>query len=257
MGACPEHIYGSWANTKYDRASGIQILAAIQPSVQQITHFIRQPTWVTPPWSAEQHIYTEEEKDSFSSKPGALLALRKQNESALNSHFRLTITDSPAQKYTRDMMTTFMKEKLNNTSLECKLIPSYPFACRRPTPGHEYLDKVASNNVEVVLGGIQEITATGCTSSDGTQRPLDILICATGFDTSYRPRFPIIGPGGKNLQDAWAEVPKGYMALAAPDFPNYFIFVGPNNSIASGPILAMIGNCIDAWCTYPSADIHH
>lgn len=244
MGTCLDHIYGTWAKTNCGRASGVQVLSAIQQTAKQVTHFIRQPTWVTPPWAGEQHIYTEEEKEEFSSKPGALLALRKQNESQLISQFGLTVADSPAQNYTRDMMTTFMKEKLNNTNLECKLIPSYPFACRRPTPGLEYLSKVGSDNVEVVLGEIKEITATGCVSNDGTHHPLDILICATGFDTSYRPRFPIIGPGGTNLQDAWAKEPKGYMALAAPDFPNYFIFVGPNNVIASGPILAMIGNAI-------------
>lgn len=197
---------------------------------------------MTPPWAAEQHIYTEEEKAEFVSKPGALLAVRKQNESLLNSYFGLTVANSPAQNYTRDVTTTFMKERLGNTILECKLIPSYPFACRRPTPGLEYLNKVGSDNVEVVLGEIQETTATGCISSDGTQYPLDILICATGFDTSHRPRFPIIGPEGKNLQDIWAKAPKGYIALAAPDFPNYFIFLGPNNTMASGPILVAIGN---------------
>lgn len=87
----------------------------------------------------------------------------------------------------------------------------------------------------------------GCVNNDGTQYPLDILICATGFETSYRLTFPVIGPGDKNLQDVGTKEPKGYVALAAPDFPNYFIFVGPNNLAASGPLLPIIGNEIFAW----------
>lgn len=50
---------------------------------------------------------------------------------------------------------------------------------------------------------------------------MDVLICATGFDTTFKPRFPLIGPKGNNLQDDWAEEPKSYLGLAAADMPNY------------------------------------
>lgn len=209
---------------------------------------------MTPPWGPEQRAYSEVEIDEFSRSPRALLAIRKQNESQMNSLFGVCIANSPAQNYSRDMMTMSMKGKLESKELESQLIPSYPVACRRVTPGLEYLSKVGSHNVDLVLGEIKEVLPTGCVGSDGTQYPLDILICATGFDTSYRPRFPIIGPGGRNLQDVWAKEPKGYMALAAPEFPNYFIFVGPNNSIASGPLLPVIGNGTVAWQFLSSAN---
>lgn len=60
---------------------------------------------------------------------------------------------------------------------------------------------------------------------------------------SFRPRFPLIGPSGSNLQDEWSEEAKGYMGLAAPNFPNYMIFLGPNCPIGNGPVLVAIGKC--------------
>jgi hypothetical protein len=76
--------------------------------------------------------------------------------------------------------------------------------------------------------------------------PLDILVCATGFDSSFCPRFPIVGRNGVNLAAQWAEEPRNYLSLAVHNFPNYFMFLGPNCPIGSGPIMV----CIEAACEY-------
>jgi len=49
-----------------------------------------------------------------------------------------------------------------------------------------------------------------------------VVVCATGFDTSYRPAFPVIGRNGRNLSEFWKDEPIHYMSVAAPGFPNYF-----------------------------------
>jgi len=57
--------------------------------------------------------------------------------------------------------------------------------------------------------------------SDGSIVAVDALICATGFDTSYRPSFPTIGLK-EDLRELWEEEPKSYLSIAAPGLPNYF-----------------------------------
>ena len=136
-----------------------------------------------------------------------------------------------------------MREKLQNPALENIIIPSTGVGCRRPTPGINYLETLTAKNVTVVHGDITQITADGCISSSdsgGTLHPLDVLICATGFDTSYVPRFPLIGQQGISLAEQWATHPRAYLAVAAAHFPNYLIFYGPGNPFASGPFLATI-----------------
>lgn len=75
-----------------------------------------------------------------------------------------------------------------------------------------------------------EVTERGCVSEDGTEHPLDILVCATGFDTSFRPRFPLAGRNGRDLRDEWADEPRSYLVIMASGYPNCPIADGTVNS---------------------------
>jgi hypothetical protein len=84
---------------------------------------------------------------------------------------------------------------------------------------------------------MQRVVRDGFIANDGTKEELDAIIYATGFDTSWVPRFPIKAHG-KNLQDVWAqEGPLSYLAVAVPEVPNLFSFAGPV-SLYSIPLLA-------------------
>jgi len=238
-------------------SSGIQILPAIQPIVAQLTTFVREATWIAPPFGMDQHVYTEEEKTAFKDTPAILAELRKANESGLNSMFGLYLQNHEIQNNMKDLFTEQMMTKLKATEwLQEKLIPQWGVGCRRLTPGIGYLETLAKPNIKVVFGEIESITPNGCKCDDGKEYPVDILICATGFDTSFKPRFPTIGLGGKNLQDEWAKESQSYLGLAAPNMPNYMIFLGPNCPIGNGPVLSAIEaqadymlTLIDRWQT--------
>jgi hypothetical protein len=70
---------------------------------------------------------------------------------------------------------------------------------------------------------------------------LDVIICATGFDISQDPTFPIIGRDCISLSDKWAREPESYISLACPDMPNYFIFTDPNATVGHGSLLESVG----------------
>ncbi len=75
----------------------------------------------------------------------------------------------------------------------------------------------------MVTSGIKEVNEKGVVANDGTLYEVDVIITATGYETSYVPRFPIIGLGGVNLQDKWKKEGAGaYLSCAVPGFPNYF-----------------------------------
>jgi len=65
------------------------------------------------------------------------------------------------------------------------------------------------------------VVPEGIKMADGDVLAVDAIICATGFDTSFRPTFPVIRLGGRNLRDVWAEEPTSYFCIAAAGFPNY------------------------------------
>lgn len=222
-------------------SSGIQVLPTIQPKVKKVTTFIREPTWVSPVQGLEQHVFTDHEKVEFSSKPGVLTDYRKFVERGLNGQFGIFLKDSQTNNTTHAYMKSQMISKLQNPYLEERLIPQWHVGCRRLTPGVGYLESLGKENVEVVYGEIERISEHGCVCDNGQEYPVDVLICATGFDTTFKPRFPIIGPDGKNLQDEWKDSPESYFGIAAAGFPNYLIFLGPNCPIGNGPVLCAIG----------------
>lgn len=151
---------------------------------------------------------------------------------------------SEVQKMMFATMVGQMKEKLDDKNLEEKLIPQYGVGCRRITPGVNYLETLGADNVEVVYGEIERITEKGVLSANGKEYELDVLICATGFDVSFKPRFALVGSGGKNLAEDWAEEAKCYIGMAAAGYPNYFTVVGPNSPIGNGPVLCFIGESL-------------
>lgn len=196
---------------------------------------------MSPVQGLEQHVFTEHEKYEFASKPGVLLEYRKNVERGLNGQFGIFLKGTKTSTDTHSYMKKQMQEKLHNEILEEKLIPDWSVGCRRLTPGVGYLESLSKPNVEVVYGEINEVTERGCLCDDGKEYPIDVLICATGFDTGFKPRFPIVGPNGRNLQDVWAGTAESYLGVAAASFPNYLIFLGPNCPIGNGPVLCAIG----------------
>ena len=97
----------------------------------------------------------------------------------------------------------------------------YAVGCRRPTPGNGYLEALCEDNVKVVSDSIDQITPNGIKTADGVEHDVDVIVCATGFDVSWRPAYPTIGRGGKSLSKEWEKIPSTYLSVAAPDFPNY------------------------------------
>lgn len=159
----------------------------------------------------------------------------------MNALFSTMIADSKNQSMIFKNTIAQMKAKLQNERLEGLLIPPWAVGCRRITPGTGYLETLASEQVEVVFGEIQRISERGCISANGEEHSVDVLICATGFDTTFKPRFPIVGSSGRSLSDVWAKEPKAYLGIAVPDFPNYFMFAGPNSPVGNGPLLVALG----------------
>ena len=128
--------------------------------------------------------------------------------------------DSESQAQAFKLLSIYMTALLGNDKHLCKaLIPSFAVGCRRLTPGPGYLESLTKENVRVVTENIARIVPTGIEIATGDVAEVDSLICATGFDLSFRPRFSVIGRKG-NLQDLWTEnLPRAYMSCVVHDSP--------------------------------------
>lgn len=131
-----------------------------------------------------------------------------------------------------------MAAKLNHDPELCRiLIPKWEVGCRRVTPGPGYLEAFSKPNCNLTDSPITHISENAVHTTDGNVFECDVVICATGFDVSHRPRFPLIGQNGANLAEKWADEPESYLSVATAGFPNYFIFSGPNSLGGHGSLV--------------------
>lgn len=100
---------------------------------------------------------------------------------------------------------------------------------------------MCSPKVEIIWGEIDTFTKTGLKSATGASIDVDTIICATGFDFGFAPRFPVIGADGVDLQQKWkAEPAASYLSVTAEAMPNYFIYMGPASPLGHGSIVGSI-----------------
>ena len=217
-------------------STGIQIVPAIQPKVKHLVHLVRSPTWVTPGAASRYpslrggkmpDVFSEEQKEVFRTDEARYTDFRKQIEREINSKFRMLVNGAEhageARRNAHDSMVKLLGDRA--ADLGPKIIPDFAVGCRRITPGVGYLESFSKPNVRVIADAtIERVEPRGLVMSTGELIELDVLVCATGFDVSFAPRFPVTGRNGADLGALWSQpnVPRAYLSVAIPEFPNYF-----------------------------------
>ena len=245
-------------------SSAIQIIPALQKEVGPqgtLISFARGKTWIATPFAGDEAVrrnptgqnyaFTEEEVDRFKNDPEYYNRFRKDLEVELGSVHSVTLRGSPLQKAAVKSFGEIMRRKLESKpGIADALIPDFPVACRRLTPGPGFLEALASDNVNfinVTENSIVRVTPEGVELASGEVYELDCLVCATGFETSGQTPFPIIGRSGLTLSDRHKIYPESYLSLAVDGFPNFFQQLGTNSGVGSGSltiILERIGDYI-------------
>jgi len=238
-------------------SSGVQIVAKIQPQVKELFHWIRSPIWITAgfaqTWAGPDggnFAYTDEQIAYLAENPKKYMEYRKQIENELNQRFKFIIKGSPEAKAARDFSYDQMKRKLNNDErLVDKMIPkNFNPGCRRPTPAPGYLEALVAENSTIYTDPIGKITAKGFLDHEGAEHECDVIICATGFNTTWIPRFPIINAEGVDLRDMWSGENNvvSYLSIGIPTFPNHMTFCGPYGPLGHGSFMPLI----ESWTKY-------
>lgn len=237
-------------------SSGVQIVAAIQTKVEKLYHWVRSPIWITAgfaqTWAAKGGMnfrYSEAQLEYLKNNPKKYLEYRKQIENELNQRFKFIIKGSPEAAAARTYADAEMRSKLApNPALADAIIPKdFNPGCRRPTPAPGYLEALVADNVTVFTKDMQKITEKGFVDHEGKEHEVDVIICATGFNTSWLPRYPFSN-GEKDLKELWNERDgvTSYLSVGIPTFPNHFSFCGPYGPLGHGSFMPLI----EIWTKY-------
>jgi cation diffusion facilitator CzcD-associated flavoprotein CzcO len=218
--------------------SAIQAVPAIQPIVRQLDVYQRSPGWTFPKMD---FAYRERSQMLFERFP----LLQRLDRMAIFGFMELGalgMTSRPGiLRAFRAVGRGQINRAIKDPDLRRKLTPTDEIGCKRIMLTDEWYATLVEPNVELVTDPIAEVTASGLRLENGSERPADVLVLATGFKThGFVAPMEIVGAGGHTLADEWAEVASAYLGMSVPGFPNMFLLYGPNTNGGTGSVIYTI-----------------
>ena len=225
-------------------ASAIQIIPEIQKVVGHLDVYQRTAPYVLP---RNDRRYGRLERLALRHVPGlqklyrtAIYWGRETYVPGFTLQPKLAL---PAKK----MALANLAKGVSDPELRERLTPTFEIGCKRILISNTYYPALDSDNVEVVTDRIAKVTGNAVVTEDGVERPIDVLIVATGFFTTELPiTGHITGRAGRTLAEQWREGGMAaYKGTTVPDFPNLFMLVGPNTGLGHSSMVFIIESQVE------------
>jgi cation diffusion facilitator CzcD-associated flavoprotein CzcO len=218
--------------------SAIQTVPAIQPIVEQIDVYQRSPGWTMPKMD---FAYSERAKRLFARLP----ALQRLDRKATFAFMDLGAAAMTSQRWLLAPFRALGRRQIDGAiedpELRAKVTPSDEVGCKRIMLTDQWYPTLTRPNVELVTDPIAEVTATAIRMADGSERPADAIILATGFDShAFVAPMEVVGRDGRTLSEEWSPAAHAYLGLSVPGFPNMFLIYGPNTNGGTGSVIYVI-----------------
>lgn len=240
-------------------STGVQLLKKVAAESAEVAVFVRTPQWITPreyygekvqtelQWLVQKMpYYSNWDRYAWSGQHSALqnLFVPDPEWKAKGGLF------SEGSDKLRAALTEYIKEETgHDEALYSKLIPNYPPWARRMIVDNNWYKTLTEDHVTLVTEGIDHLDADGIVTKDGRHIEVDVIVSASGFSvTKYMHPIEVRGKDGKTLAEQWdsdTKGPRAYMSMAVPNFPNLFIFYGPNSQGG-----AIFPANMELWSTY-------
>lgn len=126
----------------------------------------------------------------------------------------------------------WLRYKVRDRQVRSQLRPRFGAGCTRGTLGGDYLPVFNRSNVELISTGIDRITPHGIVDTAGVERPIDVLVLATGYEMFSDPETyrigTVLGSNGFDLAEFYHRNGlQAYQSVTVPELPNRFMMVGP------------------------------
>ncbi|MGZ5403096.1 MAG: flavin-containing monooxygenase [Nocardioides sp.] len=220
-------------------ASSIQIVPEIARVVDHLDVYQRTAPYVLP---RSDRPYTRVERLLFKRVPLVQKAYREAIYWAREAYVPGFTLAPKLTAPARRLALANLARGVEDPDLRARLTPDFQIGCKRILISNSYYPAIASGHVELVTDQIARVTEDSIVTADGSERPIDVLVIATGFHTTDQPiAHHIVGREGRSLAETWADGGMAaYKGTTVHGFPNYFSIVGPNTGLGHSSMVLMI-----------------
>jgi cation diffusion facilitator CzcD-associated flavoprotein CzcO len=242
-------------------ASAVQFVPQIQPQVAHLYLHQRTPPWIV---GRGDRKVSALRRALYRHVPATQRLARLRIY--LLFEFLLSIfigqgerTKAAVRKRARD----HLRSQVTDEALRAKLTPHYEVGCKRLLLSDDFYPSLTQPNVEVIDTPVASFTAHEVVGQDGIARPVDVVIMGTGFEAAEPPYAEhIVGRDGVRLSESWkSNGVEAYAGTTVAGFPNLFLMIGPNATLAHNSMIYMIESHINyiasalAFCRKPGVAV--
>ena len=219
-------------------ASAVQFVPEIAPRVRRLSLYQRSANWMFP---KGDRLFSERERARFTRWPWLARLYRWWIWLSFELRWPVFRGNAFLARQTTKIAERHALASVRDPGLRRALTPDYPIGGKRILISDDYYPALERENVEVVLEPIERVTRDGIVTRDGRERRADVLILATGFEsTSFLAPMRIEGAGAQSLNEAWKDGAEAYRGISVAGFPNLFLMYGPNTNLGHNSIIFMI-----------------
>lgn len=217
-------------------ASAIQIIPEIAKEVAQLYIFQRTAPWVGPRPDLEIPPRMQRLYKRFPFLQGLtrnlIYRILEFQGKALFGHI-------PIRNWMKRRALRHIRDSVPDPALREIVTPSYEIGCKRILLSEDYYPTLTQPQVELIPEAVSAMRGRVIVGNKGTEREVDTLIYATGFQAAaYEKAIKIIGKGRISLKEAWAEKgPEAYLGTTVAGFPNLLFIIGPNTGLGHNSML--------------------
>jgi cation diffusion facilitator CzcD-associated flavoprotein CzcO/acetyl esterase/lipase len=219
-------------------ASTVQVVPAIAEQVSRLDVYQRSAPYVLPKLDRP---YRNWEKRLFRLFPPARLAVRFRQWLFFELFTTAYVRFKPLGRLGARMAERNLDDQVSDPELRGLLTPKDVLGCKRILVSSEYYATLERPNVELVADGVRELTEDGVVTEDGVERPADVVVLSTGFEShSFLAPMEVRGIDGRELTESWREGANAYLGMTVAGFPNLFVMYGPNTNLGAGSIITQL-----------------
>ena len=219
-------------------ASAVQFVPEIAREAARLTVFQRTGNWMLP---RRNRRYPKAVRAAIEHVPGV-------QEFRRNFMFQYCEMITAAIRHPRTIgrlaglrSAAFMRWQLKDPEVRRKAWPDYTFGCKRVLFSSHYLPALQRANVELVTEAIERVVPEGLVTAGGRVHEVDTIVWGTGFKTNdFMFPMRVLGSGGGELSEAWAQGAHAHLGMTVPGFPNLFVMYGPNTNTSGGSIIVYL-----------------
>ena len=219
-------------------STAAQVIPELVKVAKKVSVFQRTAQWIV---YLPNKDYSKKDQAKWRKRPSLMNRLRRWYTFGVEQTFSKAVIGKKLPHLLVNIWCRlYLWLAIKDPTLREKLKPDYRVGCKRLIANTTFYPAIQQPNAELVTESIERIEPEGIRTKDGRLHPLDVLVLSTGFHPfNFMRPMDLRGKNGVSIEARWGRKVQAYRSLLIPEFPNFFLMLGPNTPIGNFSVIAM------------------